>query len=436
MARNGEHRRAAALLAIRHPEDVSRVLERLPFREAFQIYRYLPLEIQAEVLIRLDEETLDKILRHLSNQDLSELVEELDPDDATDLLQELPEEERHEVLAQVPAAERREMEELLHYPEDTAGGLMTTEYLAFPATARVREVLEAIRRAPEELGEETGFVYVVDEGGRLIGQVPLPALIRADEEAPLSELVEEVTAVPVDMDQEDVARLFEKYDLLSLPVVDAEGRLVGVITADDVLDVIEEEASEDIAKLAGLGEMESPFSPPLRSASRRLPWLLVNLLTAFLAASVVGIFKDTIAAWVSLAVFMPVIAGMGGNAGVQTIALIVRALALGLVEFQDVKRLLLREITVGLIIGVVVGLVTAIVAYFWDQDPWLGGLVFVALLLNMVAACVAGTLVPLVLKVLGRDPALASGVIVTTVTDVTGYFIFLGLATALLTLLR
>jgi len=433
---NNEPRRAAALLAQKHPEDVADVLERLDDEERVLIFKYLPLELQADVLIRLDEEIIDKMLDHLSDKDISELVGEMDVDDAVDIIQELEPEERMKVLSMVPEFERKQVEELLNYPENTAGGLMTTTCIRLNSHLKVKDALEHIRRIANGEVERLHLIYLVDKDGKFVGVVPLSRLLRAKEDQKLEELTESVPTVPPHMDQEEVARLVEKYDVFEIPVVSDDGRLLGVITADDLMDVIEEEATEDIAKFGGLGEAESIYLPPHKSAIRRLPWLYINLITALIAASVVGLFKKTIDAVVYLAVFMPVVAGMGGNAGTQALAITVRSLALGEVDFSDVKKLLFKEILTGILVGIAVGFITGVIAYIWVGKPFFGVLVAMALLGNMIVACIAGFLIPLGLKVLGQDPALASGVIVTTFTDVTGFLLFLGLATVFIDYLQ
>lgn len=425
LVEQGDYKRAALLLAHKHPRDVAFVLERLPKERLIKVFKLLPLELQADALLYLDENLLDSILKTLSHKDLSELVEELDVDDAADILSELSEDERMEVLSFVPQTERREVETLLKYKENTAGGIMTTDFVSMPSSATVGEALKILKKKDIEVSS----IYVVDERGHLLGEVYLRDLLRADPHTRLIELTREVPWVYVDQDQEEVVRMVEKYDVFSIPVVDRNKRLLGIVTVDDILDVLEEEISEDIYKLGGFGSVVSIFTPPIKSASKRLPWLLINLVTAFISASVVGFFRNTIESFVFLAMFMPVVAGMGGNGATQTLAMTVRSLALGEVTLRDVKRILLREIVVGIIIGVVVGLVTGMVAFIWIHNFFFGVLVFIALLGNMIIACMFGFLIPIVLKALGQDPALASGVIVTTFTDVTGFLLLLGIAT-------
>ncbi len=426
---SGNPRRAAAFLAQKHPEDVADVLERLDRDSRIRVFKYLPVEMQAEVLLRFDENVLDEILKTLSESDISDLVGELDVDDAVDLIQELDPNDREKVLLKVPEDDRIEVEKLLKYPEHTAGGLMTTEFISMTEDSTVGNALDRIKTDKETENSLLSQIFVTDSDGKLKGVVSVSDLLKSSEDKKLGELVSPIESVSVNMDQEEVARVVERYDLFSVPVVDDNGRLVGVITIDDLIDVIEEEASEDIAKFGGLGDVESIFAPPHVAARHRLPWLLINLITAFIAAGVVNLFKSTVAAVVYLAVFMPIVAGMGGNAGTQALAITIRSIALGEVMLSDVKKLLLKEIMVGVIIGAVVGIVTGFIAYIWVGKWFFGVLVFAALLGNMIVACMMGLLIPIGLKLLKLDPALASGVIVTTFTDVSGFMLLLGLAT-------
>ncbi len=428
LQRTHDPRRIAVFLSNKHPQDVAKVLERLPSDLRVQVFRYLPNELQAEVLIYLEEQPLEEILETLSDQDLYQLVEEMDADDAADFLGELDQEEREKILSLVDEEDRQELQELLTYPENTAGGLMSKEFLALPEDTTVREALKRVK----EWEEDISLIFVTDQKGRFKGVVPLRDLIDAPDDRRIGVLVKEIPTVPATMDQEEVVRVFEKYDLFYLPVVDEADRLLGVITVDDILDVLEEEASEDIARLSGLSRIESLLLPPWNSARARIPWLLANLGTAFLASAVVSLFKNAIDAFAYLAVFMPVIAGMGGNAGIQALALTVRSLALGEISRRDATRIILNEFLTGLMVGLVVGTASGLIAWLWVGKPLFGLLVFAALLANMVVACIAGFLVPLAIKALGGDPATASGVIVTTFTDVTGYFFFLGLSTLFL----
>jgi magnesium transporter len=321
---------------------------------------------------------------------------------------------------------------LLDYEDDSAGSLMTKHVVSLRATASVAQALGLLRQL--QLDEEIAYyLFVADEAGRLVGVVSLRQLVTAELSTPIASIMNpDVISVSVDADQEEAARTLARYSLPVLPTVDAQGRLVGVITADDVIDVIQEEATEDIYRLAGMDSDETVDQSVLTTSRQRLTWLLVNFPTAVLASWVVSLFEGTLTRVAVLAVFMPIIAGMGGNAGIQTLTLIVRSIALGEISLRDGWRTLGRELVVGLINGVCFGVVVGLLGLIWQGMPILGLVAGVAMLANMLAAAIAGTLVPLVLRRIGADPALASGVLVTTFTDVTGYLSFLGLATLLI----
>lgn len=419
-----DFKRAATLLAQKHPGEVAEVLRRLDHEGRLSVFKYLPIELQADTIIRLEEEVVDEIIEALSVKDLSELVEEMDVEDAADFLADFKQEEQKEVLSLVPLEERQGVEEILQYEKDTAGDLMSKTFLTFPEKSLVQEVLSRIQLE----AEETEHIFVVTEDGKLKGEVYLMDLIRAKGGEKLGPLTRGAFSVPGDMDQEEVVRLVKRYDLFAVAVVDSSERPVGVVNLDDLLEAVEEEASRDVFQISGLGEVSSLFASPFRAFKRRIPWLLFNLLTVSMAAFVVGLFKDTIASLIYLAVFMPVVAGVGGNAGTQTLAIAVRGLAQREIEFREVRRLLLRQIVIGIFLGGVVGLLTGGIAFFWVGNPFFGVLVFVALFGNVILACIVGLLIPILLRTFGQDPALGSGVLVTTVTDATGFALLLGLA--------
>jgi magnesium transporter len=426
----GEVARAAARIAALHPADGAEALSELDDVQRLAVFRELADEDAAEVLAYLDLEDQGAIAGALTPTDLSDILDQMEPDDAADVLGELSPDRAQATLAEME--ESQDVEGLLEHPDDSAGGIMLPHVVALRADMTAADALSQLRRLkPEE--DIAYYIFVTDDERRLIGVLSLRQLVITDSETPIRSIMNpNIISIPVDADQEEAARQLSKYGLLALPTVDEEGRLVGVITADDIIDVIEEEATEDIYRLAGLDEKENVERSVLVASSRRLFWLLVNLPTAMLAAAVVGAFQGTIDQVAVLAVFMPVIAGMGGNAGIQTLTLIVRSIALGEVELRDSWRALRREVVIGIINGLAFGLAVALIGLFWKNLPILGLVAGVAMLANMLAAAIAGTLVPLTLKLIGADPALASGVIVTTFTDVTGYGCYLGLATMLL----
>ena len=333
----------------------------------------------------------------------------------------------------MPAARKSELERLLAYPQSTAGSRMTTRFLAVRESATAQEAIDAIRRHTEEEVEQVFYLYVTDDEGHLRGVVPIRKLVTSPPKRPIGEvMIADPVSVPVSADQEEAAQLVGKYNLLALPVVDDRHHLLGVITVDDVIDVIKEEATEDMYRMVGLTEEEHIYTPLPTVIRRRLPWMVINLATAFLAAWVVGLFESSIHKVSVLAVFMPIVAGMGGNGGTQTLTVITRGIALGEIELDAGLRPMLREILIGLSIGAVTGLLTAFGAYLWRGSPVLGLVLLLAMILNMVVAGLSGAAVPLILRAMRQDPALGSGVIVTTFTDVFGFMSFLGLATLLL----
>jgi len=418
-----------------HPADIADILRSLPQDGRGYVFGLLDLPTASDVVVELDESSREQLLEEIDERRLAEMVDEMDSDDATDLIAELPPALAEKILRSIEPKDRQEVQELLRHEGDTAGGIMALEFIALDKDSTVDEAIHEIRRRAEEVGEIYD-VYVVDTEGKLVGLLPLQRLILYSPHTRISEIMDqEVISVPVDTDQEQVANLVRHYNLVSVPVVDKQGKLVGRITIDDIVDVMEEEASEDILRMGGVGEEERVFTPPLQSVRRRLPWLYVNLVTAILAASVVSLFQGTIAKAVILAVFMPIVAGMGGNAGTQTLTVIVRSIALGELTLANARRALLKEILVGLGNGIGCGAVMSIVAYLWHGNPMLGVVLGSAMVINMFVAGLGGTIIPLALKWLKVDPALASGVFVTTLTDVFGFLSFLGLATLFITYL-
>jgi len=426
-------------------DEAIKLLENLRAPDQAEVFNELELEDQTAILPRLNPDESADILEELEDEDaaeiaerldtdtLSRIVDEMEPDEAADLLGDLSREQANEVLERLEDPE--EVRPLMIHPDETAGGRMTTEFLALRRRMTAGEAIEALRNwAPDE--ELNYYLFVVDRDNILRGVVPLRKLITAPPTTPIQSLMSaDVISVPAGTDQEEVARIMSRYSLLALPVVDETGHLLGMITHDDLVDVIEEEATEDIYRLAGVLDEERVFSPIRASVRRRLPWLYVNLMPAFLAAWVISQFKGTIERVAILAAFQAIVAGQGGNAGTQALTVMVRSLALGEVTLRDVWSTLLKEVLVGLINGLAVGAAVGLIAMILQGKPALGLIIGLAMVGNMIAAGFAGALVPVVLKRLKIDPALASGVIVTTVTDVTGFALFLGLSTIFIQLL-
>jgi magnesium transporter len=420
-------------LANLRPADRAEALADLPTEEQAEVLDELPPNEAADILEHFEDEDAAEVAARLPSETLADVLEEMDPDDAADVLGDLPEDKAADALAKMDAEQAAEVIPLLEHEDDTAGGLMTPDFPHLRRQMTAQQAIENLRSLQPD-SETHYYLYVVDRNDRLIGIVGLRELVVADPRATIESIMNrDVISAPVGADQEDVARLMTKYGLAALPVVDAEGRLVGVISYDDIVEVIEEEATEDLYRLSNVSDGDlQVFSPVRLSVRRRLPWLLVNLGTAFLAASVVSLFEATIARLAVLAVFQSIVAGQGGNAGTQTLAMMVRGLAMGEIQFKDAWRAMAREAGIGLMHGAIVGVCVALGAYAWKGIPVLGLVIGLAMIGNMIAAGIAGTLVPLTLKALRLDPALASAVIVTAVTDCVGFGLFLGLATLFL----
>ncbi|MDH4227305.1 MAG: magnesium transporter [Deltaproteobacteria bacterium] len=420
---------ATEALSLLHHLDVAGLLANLDDDEAVWTLSLLEGDEASKALLELDGPRREFLVSKMSMEDLVDAVEEMETDDAADVLSELPLEDAREILEEIEPKESDELKKLLVYPEDTAGGKMQAELVSVGEAATVKDAVEEVRRKSKEINNISN-VFIVDSGGMLVGTVGINKLILNDEHVPVKSLIEgNIISVTTDVDQEEVAKMFQKYDLISMPVVDKDNRLVGRITIDDVVDVIEEEIFEDFYRMASLNVGERAMDRPWRSFTLRAPWLLMNLGTAFVVASVVKVFEGTIERLVILAVLMPIVAGLGGNAATQTITVIVRGLALGEIRPGSAKRVLVKEVIVGMSNGVLVGTVAIVVAYVFGISPMVGLLLFFAMAGNLVVAGVSATVIPLTLKWLGRDPALASSIFVTTCTDIGGFFIFLGLAT-------
>jgi magnesium transporter len=413
-----------------HPADLADRLQRLPQDEAAKLVLQLPHETAAAVLADVEEEKLPALLAVFPTARLLELFQSLPPDDVVDLLQHLPAGRRREALAALPAERAHEVKALLRYPEDTAGGIMSNRFIALREDMTVEQVRDLLRaRAQEERTEDIAYLYVTDATQRLIGIVSLRDLVFRRAERRMGEIMNrEVKFTRVTDDQEELARKFEHYHYLGLPVLDAEGKLVGVVKASDALEVARKEATEDMQLMVGLSGEERALTPWNISIRRRLPWLFLNLGTAFLAAATVGLFEGTIAKWTALVVFLPIVAGQGGNAGMQTLTIIIRDLALGELAPGDGRKALTKEIILGLVNGVAIGVVVGLIGWLWKGSATLGLVAGLAMVLNQLAAVVSGVMIPLGLKAVKLDPALASSIFLTTVTDVAGFFFFLGLA--------
>lgn len=423
-----EYAEASRFLLKMHPVDAVDLLLKVENGEQQRILCNLSDEALAAFFEEMPEEAAARLARRLPAQRLVGVLKEMFSDEATDLLQALPPEEIEAILNAM-GDEAVDLRQLLKYAEESSGGLMTTEFVAVRAQATAQQALEYLRKkAPD--AETAYYLYVVDEARRLVGILSLRDLVIAPPDRKVSEMMNTgVIRVRVDDDQEHVARLFERYGFLTLPVVDETDRLVGIITIDDAIQVLQDEATEDMYRMVGLMESETVFTPFFESVRKRLPWLFVNLVTAFLSASVVSLFEGTIDRLVVLATFLPIVAGMGGNAGTQTLTIIVRSIALGEVDFANARKALRKQVLLGLVNGAAVGFVVGLVGYVWKGNAALGIVLTVALVLNMAIGGLVGVAVPMGLKALRVDPALASGIFVTACTDILGFLLFLGLAT-------
>ena len=411
-----------------HASEPGELLEVLEKDEREQLVNLAGGAFDLGALTEVDEAIRLQIVDHLPNEQIAEGLSEMDSDDAVYILEDMEEEDQNEVLERLPFDERLILRRALEYPEDSAGRRMQTEFIAVPPFWTVGQTIDYMRE-DDDLPDRFHEIFVVSPQYELMGSVALDRMLRTRRDVSISELMEE-TSHPIEAtaDQEEAAHIFQQYDLLSAAVVDNGGRLVGVMTIDDIVDVISEEAEEDIKRLAGVGDEELSDSVSATSKSR-VPWLLINLVTAFVAASVIGLFDTTIEKIVALAVLMPIVAGMGGNAASQTMTVTVRALATRDLDIHNASRIIRREAAVGIINGAVFGILIGLVAGLWFHSPDIGGIIATAIVINMMAAALGGILIPLFLDKLGVDPAIASAVFVTTVTDIVGFFAFLGLAT-------
>lgn len=422
-----------ALVSEYHPSEIAILFEGLSQESRERIISILPAEVASEIISEMDSEFHpERLLENLHPERRAEIVEELDYDDATDIISQLPEEQQHEILKGLDEEDASNIRSLLRYDDDTAGGLMNNQVIKISMDLMKKDALELIIRQSEEM-EEFYTINVIDDNNVLRGIVSLKDIIKARNNVRIEEMINtEFVYVKADTDQEEVAKLISQYNLTSIPVVDDNMHLLGQITFDDVIDVMEEENTEDILKISGVSEDEELAGNWKEAVKSRLPWLILNLGTAFLAASVIRYFDDTIARMGVLAGYMVMIAGMGGNAATQALAVTVRRISLNDLTDNQAYRTVLKEFTVGLINGASIGLVIFLFAIFYDGNPLLGLVIFIAMTGNLIIAGMAGSSIPLMLKRVGIDPAIASSIIITTFTDVFGFLLLLGLASKLL----
>ena len=424
---SGAVHRLRALVAPLHPADQADLLERLPTSSATAMVRLLGDHLDAETLTYVDETTREAIIAAIGTDGLARQLRDLSTDDAINIIEELEQDDLQDVLAALSAEDRVLVEEGLSFPEDSAGRLMQREIVTVPSFWTVGQTIDFLRSGKSEI-ENFYLIFVIDPSRKPLGEIALSRLLCAQRPTRVSELMDtDFRSIPIDMDQEEVAVLFRRYGMVSAGVVDPHNRLVGVITNDDVIDVIDEEAEEDLLALAGVGDA-SLRSGLWETIQGRSSWLFINLLTAVMASAVIGVFDTTIKQLVALAILMPIVASMGGNAGTQTMTVAVRAIALRQLDAAATRQFVLRELIVATVNGLLFAALAAGLSYFWFGDQNIAILMAVAMMANLLVAGLSGTFVPVGLMRVGVDPAVASSVFVTTITDVVGFFVFLGLA--------
>jgi magnesium transporter len=432
-ALDGEEQDLLLLLEDYHASEIAILFESIPLESQKRIINLLPTELASEIISEMSHEAHpEELLIDLEPERRQEIVEELDYDDATDIISQMDEADQKEILGEMDKEDAVKIRNLMSFDEDTAGGLMNTEVIKVMSEMSKKQAIDQIILQSEEI-EEFYTIYVVDNKDVLQGIVSLKDIIKAKANAKVADLVNtDFVFVKADTDQEEVADLISQYNLTSIPVVDINMKLLGRVTFDDVIDVMEEENTEDILKFSGVSEDEELSGNWIEAVKSRLPWLILNLGTAFLASSVIRYFEPTVTKIVVLAGYMTIIAGMGGNAATQALAVTVRRITLSDLTDHQAYKTVMKELTVGLINGAVNGLIVFIFAYFYDDNLLLGVVIFIAMTGNLLIAGITGAGIPLILKRVGIDPAVASSIIITTFTDVFGFLLLLGLASKLL----
>lgn len=426
---SGTFRQVSRMLNGLAPADIAHILESSPPNARLALWKLVDREREGDVLQELSEDIQAAFLSQMNTAEVVQATEGLDSDDIADLLQQLPNQIIREVLAAMSAQDRHRVESVLSYDDDTAGGMMNTDTVTVRPRFTLDVVLRYLRRH-DDIPASTDNLFVVNRQDQFLGLLPISKLLTSDPSITVREvMITDEEAISANMHDSEVANLFERHDWVSAPVVDSERKLLGRITIDDVVDVIREDADHSLMSLAGLDEEEDTFAPVLKATPRRAIWLGINLLTAILASSVINIFKDTIDQVVALAVLMPIVASMGGVAGSQTLTVVIRGITLGQIGRNNLSWLVSREFRVGLINGMLWALVMGAIAAWWFDDITIAFIIASAMVINLLTAATAGALIPVTLKSLRIDPALAGGVALTTITDVVGFLSFLGLAT-------
>jgi magnesium transporter len=409
------------------PSEIAHALESSPPKQRNILFSLLETEEEGDVLFELGEEIQQDLVSNISNEELVEAVKELELDEIVDILQNLPEERMKKILSNMSKVDRQRIEMGLVFPENTAGGLLNTDVISVRPNNSIKEVINYLRDQ-KELPESTDKIFVVNSKNYYLGELPISKIITTDPKMIVREIMDtDIPAIDVDLKDKDVATIFERNDLISSAVIDVNGQLIGRITIDDVVDVIREDADQNLLGMAGVAE--DTFAPPGRAAKSRVFWLAMNLVTAFIAASTINLFQDVIDKIVYLAVLMPIVASMGGVAATQTLTIVLRGLTLEQINTSNIRWLFKRELAVSIINGIVLSALVGISTYLWFQDLTIAILISSALVINLISSVMAGIVVPLILRRLNQDPAIGGSVVVTTVTDVVGFFSFLGLAT-------
>ncbi len=427
----GQELKILTLISQFHHDDIAELLHALEEEQKSKLFRLLDVETASDVIMEIDEISRELILEDISQEKLTEIVEDMPSDDAADLIADLPEQQAQEILSHIDREKSEDVQMLLEYPEDSAGGIMQTELISLEQNYTVQAAIDLIRSMAEGV-EDFHNVFVTDSQGKLVGVLPLRKLLLAKTNTPVAEIMDRaVVYVTADMDQEEVANIFKKYDLVSLPVVDNKIHIVGRILVDDIIDVIQEEDSEDIFKMAGISEEEDIVysGPPLKVCMTRLPWLIVNLFGTLVSGYFLWVYESTLKDLLALVTFVPVICAMSGNVGVQSTSIVIRGLATGKVDFLNLGKTVSKEFIIGIIIGVACGIIGGLIGLLWHNNLTIGFSVFLAMFLTITFAALMGVTVPLFFKKIRIDPAVASGALVTTANDliaINTYFLLAG----------
>ena len=415
------------LLSKMTSSEIAHALESSPPRQRDLLFSLLKTEEEGDVLFELGEEIQQDLISNISNEELSEAVKELELDEIVDILQNLPEERMKNILSNMSMVDRQRIEMGLTFPENTAGGLLNTDVISVRPSNSIKEVISYLRDLGK-LPDNTDKIFVVNDQNEYLGDLSISEIITSNPSMQVREIMKtEISPITADLDDKEVATLFERNDLISSSVINEYGKLIGRITIDDVVDVIREDADQNLLGMAGVAE--DTFAPPGRAAKSRVFWLSMNLVTAFIAASTINIFQDVIDKIVYLAILMPIVASMGGVAATQTLTIVLRGLTLEQINSSNIRWLFKRELAVSILNGIVLSILVGLITFLWFQDLTIALLIACALVINLISSVIAGILVPLILRKFKQDPAIGGSVVVTTVTDVVGFFSFLGLAT-------